>query len=190
MSIENTEQIGISKPNRNLAFVNFIIERCKKDKGTAARLKRANNSATEYQSWEILAAFHINLDKDNERLPYATIAAAVAAAKLERNGNAGIGRAIASCYEDGNQSDQAKAKLRRLLACDSTKEACRILRPLFSLIDSKGKAALNYSGLLGDLLKFHWDESQTRIKSQWAQDFYGRRSDAKNEVTESTGGDA
>ena len=82
----------------------------------------------------------------------------------------GIGRAIAKCYDDGNQSDQAKAKLRRLLACDSVEEACRILRPLFSLIASRGNSSLNYARLLEQLLKFHWESE--RIKSQWAQEFY------------------
>lgn len=158
------------KITRAEAFVSFIIERTKKDKGIAAVLRRADNPATESQSWEQLAAFNIDLDKPWQRLPYATIAAAIAKAKIEQNGNIGIGHAIASCYEKGNQSDQAKAKLRRLLACESVQEACRILRPIFSLIESKSKITLNFSQLLNHLLKFNWDSQS--IKAQWAQDFY------------------
>lgn len=160
------------KPSKSEAFVTFTIEQCQRDKGIAAGLKRADNPNTEYQCWEHLAAFHIDLEKEFERLPYATIAAAIAKAKAEHNGNIGIGRAIALCYEDGNANDQAKAKLRRLLACETVDEACRILRPLFSLIDAKAGANLNYAGLLRDLLKFHWDNQQ--VKSHWAQDFYQR----------------
>ena len=158
------------KTSRSQAFVEYIIDRIAKNKGVAAALKRADNPATEYQSWEYLAAFNIDLEKSWERLPFATVAAAIAKEKSAHNGNEGIGRAIAKCYVDGNQSDQAKAKLRRLLACDSVEEACRILRPLFSLIASRGNSSINSARLLEQLLKFHWESE--RIKSQWAQEFY------------------
>jgi CRISPR system Cascade subunit CasB len=158
------------KTSRPLAFVQFIIAIIEKNKGAAAALKRADNLATEYQSWEYLAVFNIDLEKPWERLPFATVAAAIAKEKSTHNGTEGIGKAIAKCYEDGNQSDQAKAKLRRLLACDSVEEACRILRPLFSLIVSRGNSSVNYARLLEQLLKFHWESD--RIKSQWAQEFY------------------
>jgi len=165
------------KPNKSENFVNSTIEKCRDNKGLAAALKRADNPATEYQSWEHLAAFHIDLNNADWRLPYATIAAAIARAKVERNGAIGIGRAIALCYEDGNNSDQAKAKLRRLLACEDVVETCRILRPLFSLIDAKAGVSLNYARLLADLLYFAKDS--LRIKSRWAQDFYGRPDENK-----------
>jgi CRISPR system Cascade subunit CasB len=158
------------KTGRSLAFVQFVIALIAKNKGVAATLKRADNPATEYQSWEYLAAFNIDLEKPWERLPFATIAAAIAKEKSAHNGSEGIGRAIAKCYDDGKESDQAKAKLRRLLACDSVDEACRILRPLFSLIASRGNSSIDYARLLDQLLKFHWESE--RIKSQWAQEFY------------------
>ncbi len=161
-----------TKTSRSQAFVEYIIDRITKNKGVAAALKRADNPSTEYQSWEYLAAFSIDLEKPWERLPFATIAAAIAKEKSAHNGSEGIGRAIAKCYEDGNQSDQAKAKLRRLLACDSVEEACRILRPLFSLIASRGNSSIDYARLLEQLLKFHWESD--RIKSQWAQEFYNQ----------------
>ena len=158
------------KSGRSLAYVQFVIALIAKNKGVAATLKRADNPATEYQSWEYLAAFNIDLEKPWERLPFATIAAAIAKEKSAHNGSEGIGRAIAKCYDDGKESDQAKAKLRRLLACDSVDEACRILRPLFSLIASRGNSSIDYARLLDQLLKFHWESE--RIKSQWAQEFY------------------
>ena len=163
-----------TKISRSLAFVQFIIALIAKNKGVAADLKRADNPATEYQCWEYLAAFNIDLEKPWERLPFATVAAAIAKEKSAHNGSEGIGKAIAKCYDDGSQSDQAKAKLRRLLACDSVEEACRILRPLFSLIASRGNSSIDYARLLEQLLKFHWESE--RIKSQWAQEFYHQSS--------------
>ncbi len=158
--------------SRGEGFVAFVLKRCQQDKGEAARLRRADNPATEYQSWEILSAFGVDLEKPWERLPFACIAASLARSKRELDGDCGIGRALAGCYEDGNESDQARARLRRLLACDSVEEACRILRPLLSLIESRGRYPLSHARLLDELLRFHWDDQS--IKARWAQDFYRR----------------
>lgn len=153
-------------------FVRSIIDRIKKDKACLAAFRRADNPSTEYQSWEYLAAFNVDLTNPSIRYPYTTIAAAIAKTKPVADGTIGIGRAIASCYVDGNKSDQAKAKLRRLLACDTLEEICRILRPLFSLIQSKSNVKLDFSRLLRDLMKFEFDNQS--VKSRWAHDFYGR----------------
>lgn len=177
MSMNSEPAKRAGKPD---AFVQFIIEKCKDDKGVAAAFRRADNPSTEYQSWEYLTAFNIDLEKKWERIPYAAIAAAIARAKVEKNGVKGIGSAIACCYDDGNQSEQAKAKLRRLLACDSVEETCRILRPLFSLIDSKRVAGeLNYAKLLYQLLHIGFDSQS--VKTQWAMDFYRNTSNVVNE---------
>ncbi len=179
-----TEKKSEKSENRHIksqAFVEYIINRCQASNGLRAALKRADNPATEYQSWEVLAGFHINLEYENQRLPYATIAAAIARKNAEKNGAATIGQAIARCYEDGNISDQAKAKLRRLLASETTSEVCRILRPLFSLIEAKGNVALDYASLLDDLLWFSHEDSQNRIKARWAQGFYGKPSEGEKD---------
>jgi len=158
------------KKDRAEAFVGFAIEKLKVDTSFGAALRRADNPATEYQSWEYLAPW-CDLDKPWDRLPFAIIASAMARAKPQKNGTIGIGKALAACYKDGKNSGPAKARLRRLLACRSTEEACRILRPILSLIESKGQGSiLSYSVLLNDLLYFG---EQKRLK--WATDFYGRR---------------
>ena len=92
---------------RTQKFVDYIIQQVQDNKGKAAALRRADNPNTEYQSWEVLAGFGVQLDSENQRLPFATIAADIARVKPLTNGNIIIGQAIARCYEDGNQSDQA-----------------------------------------------------------------------------------
>lgn len=159
----------VNQPNKSEQFVAFIIDITQKNNGAAAALKRADNVATEYQSWEYLARF-IDIEKAYERTPYATIASAMAKAKVTQNGTTRIGEAIARCYDDGKESDQAKAKLRRLLACDTVEEVCRVLRPLFGLIHAKAQIQLNYADLLQDLRYFNLDNQ--RVKSRWAQNFY------------------
>lgn len=160
-------------------FVEVVIERCNKDKGVAARLRRADNSATEYQSWEVLGGLGVDLEKDYQRLPFVTVAAAIARSKAERNGSLTLGRAIAACYEDGNQSSQGRARLRRLLACDELTEACRILRPILTLIDSKVGQPLDFIRLLKQLRNFYFNGQ--RVKTQWAQEFYGQSVSANSE---------
>lgn len=157
--------------SREQRFVEAVLERCMNDKGMAARLRRADNPATEYQSWELLGWFGVDLEKDYERLPFVTIAAAIAKSKAERNGTLPLGKAIAAGYEDG--SSQAKAKLRRLLACNDMAEVCRILRPVLILIDSKLGQPLDYVRLLRQLRFFTYESGQ-RTKTQWAQEFYGQ----------------
>ena len=157
------------KASRGHSFVEYVLQRMKDDTGYGAALRRADNPATDYQAWEHLARW-CDLDKAWERLPFETIAAALARAKPQQDGQQPIGRALAACYDDGNKSDNAKSKLRRLLACDSIEEVCRVLRPLLGLMASKGQAHLAYGALLDDLLRFG-----ERTKQRWAMDFFGRR---------------
>jgi CRISPR system Cascade subunit CasB len=163
------------KSGKPVLFVESALRRIhgsegkKPDTGYTAALKRADNLQTEYQSWEHLANW-CDLEKDWQRLPYATIAAALARTTAKTDGTLGIGRALAKSYSGdgklGNTQDPAKAKLRRLLACKSNIEACEIIRPLLRLITAKG-VGLSFSALLKDLLFFN---DQTRKK--WAKDFY------------------
>ncbi|MDV7024685.1 type I-E CRISPR-associated protein Cse2/CasB [Atlantibacter subterranea] len=155
--------------NRNKKFIDHLFKRCQEDKGFAARLRRANNPATEYQSWEVLGAFGVDLEKKHERQAYATVAAALANSRAQRNGSLTLGKAIAMSFPDGNEDKQAIARLRRLLACGSIPETCLVLRPLLSLIQSRVTQALDYEQLLGDLLWFG-----ERTRARWAQQFYAR----------------
>ena len=156
-----------SRSSREQAFVEYLLGRMKSDNALAAAMRRADNPATEYQAWEHLSGW-CDIEKAWELRPYATVAAALARSKPTADGSLGIGKAIAACYEDGNKSDSAKSKLRRLLACSSPEEACVVLRPLLSLISSRG-IHLSHVQLLSDLLRFG-----DKTKARWAVDFYGR----------------
>ncbi|SFB96948.1 CRISPR-associated protein, Cse2 family [Marinospirillum celere] len=167
------------KKSNEQRFVEAVIERCQKDKGMSARLRRADNPATEYQSWELLGSLNylgVDLEQDYKRLPFVTVAAAIAKSKAGRNGSLTLGKAILACYENDRESDQAKARLRRLLACDELAEVCRILRPVLTLIDSKVGAPLDFVRLLKQLKFFGH-----RTKTQWAQEFYGQAAQPENQ---------
>ena len=165
-----TNDQGTTSPTRDQRFVDTILQRCANDKGIAARLRRADNPDTEYQSWEVLGAFGIDLENDSERLPYATVAAVIAKSKVTVNGTLTLGLAIASCYDEGHESSAAKTRLRRLLACNDLAEACRVLRPILTLIGSRAGQPLDFVRLLGQLRRFPFHD--LAVKSQWAQEFY------------------
>lgn len=171
-----TQTQEVKTEDKSHAFVSFIIKLINnKDKTALAVLRHADNNAMEYKSWEYLVNF-VDISNKYQRLPFLLIAAGIAKAEIKNDGNVGLGKALAACYEDGNVSDQAKAKLRRLLACDSTEEVCNILRGFFSLINAKG-ISLNFTQLLRNLLKFHYDKQQ--VKAIWAQSFYSKVEEVK-----------
>jgi CRISPR system Cascade subunit CasB len=165
--------MSTEQETREERYVKSIIERMKTDSAMAAALKRADNPATEYQSWEYLADFKIDLEKPWERIPYTTVSAAVARAKPSQDGSYSLGAALASCYDDstvrGRDNDQARAKLRRLLSCNTTEEVCAILRPLLSLIASREKKVA-YGRLLNQLVWF--ENNPQKIRIQWAEEFF------------------
>jgi len=160
------------------SLVANVFARCKNDKGFAATLKRADNPDTAYQAWEILAALKVPLDVDSKRLPYALVLASVARSSKEKDGTLGLGAALANAYQDdgGRDSDAAKAKLRRILACDNVVEVCRVLRPILQLICSRG-VGISFEKLLKDLIFFNPEKTL----ACWAQDFFGSRSKENEE---------
>ena len=165
--------------NQNEALlVAKIFARCKNDKGFAAALKRADNPDTAYQAWEILATYGVPLNKESKRKPYALIFAAIARSSRENDGNLGLGAALATAYQDdgGRDSDAAKAKLRRILACDDVVEVCQVLRPILQLICSRG-VGVSFEKLLNDLKYF---KSEKTLAS-WAQNFFGSKSKENEE---------
>lgn len=182
--METAEKEAPANTGKEVSFVAWLIARCQDDKGLAARLRRADNPATEYQCWETLANW-VDLEREAQRLPFATVAAAIARAKPTASGSLTLGRAIARCFDEGNQSDQAKTRLRRLLACDELTELCRVLRPMLNLVESRVTQPLDYAQLLKQLVDFGRaaasgnDTWLQRIKAQWAQDFYGQKTEAE-----------
>lgn len=159
------------EPTRSQRFVAAVLARCREDKGFAARLRRADNPDTEYYAYGLLVAFGINLEDNRERRAHALIGTSLSRSKREQDGTLGLGKALRNCVES---EEQGEARLRRMLACRTQEEACRILRPLLSLIAARD-IPLCHARLLDDLLVFHFDDARRRICLSWAQEFYDKR---------------
>lgn len=161
--------MAVAKTSKQQLYVNSVIERIKKDTAMAAALKKADNPNTEFRAWEYLADYQVNIENSKERIPYATISAAIARAKPPSDGILNLGQAIARSGKDGIPSDQERARLRRILACDTVEEACTILRSLLSLINSRD-LKISYGQLLYELCWFEKNPQTT--KARWAQFFF------------------
>lgn len=174
---------------RERQFVRRVLEQCKKDNGFAARLRRADNPDTEHYALGDLCALGVNIEKDEERLPCALIAAALSrdADTMNADGALGIGAALRRCLPD--EEAETSPRLRRLLACESLPETCQVLRPMLSLVRSKG-ARLNYAQLLQDLRSFRFGkDAAQKTKRQWVSDFY-RKAAASDKDGETRQGEA
>lgn len=166
MSQKGTVESAAKPKGRGSVFVDIILPRLATDPAFAAALTRADNPATEHQSWEYLVRYGCNIENNHERHAYVTVAAALARAKPARDGSLDIASALARCFENGNASDSARAKIRRLLACADAEEACQISRPMLSLIVSRA-VPVSFGRTLDDLLYFG-----ERVKLAWAKAFY------------------
>ncbi len=158
------------KQTRSQRFVDAVLARCREDKGFAARLRRADNPDTEHYAYGLLVDFGIALERDGERRAHALIGASLSRGKREQDGTLGLGEALRRCVES---EEQGEARLRRMLACRTREEACRMLRPLLALIAARDMP-LCHARLLDDLLAFHFDDARRRICLRWAQEFYGK----------------
>ena len=156
------------------AFVHLIRKKkglngTSPDTGFLARLKRADNPDLGYQAWDILLGFNVDIEKKSRCLPFCLIGAAFCRQKNLNDGQFGLGEALRSCFPD--DADQGSLRLRRLLACQTTEEACRMLRPLLALVASKATKPLCLAGLLDELLYFE-SSRQDAIRMRWARDFH------------------
>lgn len=168
------------KQERAGRFVTAILERCREDRGFAARLRRADNPDTEHYAYGVLASFNIALEDDRERRPHAVIAASLSRSRLGQDGSLGLGEALRRCVES---EEQGEARLRRMLACRSVEEICRMLRPLLTFIAARD-APLCHARLLEDMLSFRSEEARRRVCLRWAQEYYGRSASGADEENE------
>lgn len=104
-----TKENSLSK-----AFVGFVLERASaapkiKDTGFVARMKRADNPDLEYQVWNILLKFNVDIEFAARRLPFCLIGAALCRRQPEKDGIFGLGASLRSCF--GDDEDQGSIRL-------------------------------------------------------------------------------
>jgi CRISPR system Cascade subunit CasB len=165
---------------KNKQFVEYVIRMVKSGsgKGFAAKLKKADNDSTEYQSWEILARW-VDLRFEKDRRSYGFIGASIARTKPESDGKLSLGEALYAVYKlRGNSTEPehspSAARLKRLLSCRDALELLGVLRSTMRLIETNG-IAISYTKLLNAILWFDTDRGRERVRAKWAQDFFGKK---------------
>ncbi len=161
--------------NKSTAFVNYIINVVNENKGYAARMRKADNDATEYQAWDILANW-VDLEKINERKAYSLIGASLARAKTSRDGNLSLGEALRMIHYKDNPSleiekSSTALRFRRILACKDQEELLNLLRVTLRYVESKD-LVINYCQLLNEILWFNSEKSRDWTRSKWAKHFF------------------
>lgn len=164
--------------NRYSSFVDYVLQRCAKDKSYAAKLRKADNPNTAYQAWELLISMNVDITKENEMRAFSLIGSALSKSKASHDGTHSLGTALRNTLEDKSNIKETSTalRLRRILACTSQEELCLVLRPTLNLILSKSntQAPLCFEQLLREVRYFAYDDEQTqRVKLKWARDFYG-----------------
>lgn len=152
------------------SFIDYVITRSKIDKKFSSEIRRSSNPAFEVGGWETLARFNVDLNFKHTRRAYLIVASAAVTSKVDSDGNVGLGKAIALSYADKQNDDQAKARLLRLLSCDSLEDVNGVIRPLLTFVQSRKVKNLNYTKILQQLTSFQFDPE--KVKAQWATDFY------------------
>ncbi|MBF9014136.1 MULTISPECIES: type I-E CRISPR-associated protein Cse2/CasB [unclassified Oceanispirochaeta] len=169
-----------NKIKKSDAFVGYVLETIQnqKNKSFGAKLKKADNENTEYQSWEILSRW-VDLENDRERKSYALIAASLAKHKSGKDGPLGLGRALAIAFDvrNGPSDDErgpGHSRLRRLLTCKDSQELILVLRSNLRLLQSR-ETPFSHARLLDEILSFDIDWKRDKIRASWAQEFYGSK---------------
>lgn len=165
---------------KSISFVNHVINQINNDKGKGfgAKLRKADNENTEYQSWEILSSW-VNLEWESDRKAYALVGASLARSKPSVDGNLSIGEALRMVHaKDKDMGDIEKSssalRLRRLLACKEKDELMDILKPVIRYVESKG-VLVCHARLLDEILWFNNDTSRERMRARWARDFFSKK---------------
>lgn len=167
---------------KSTKFVNYVFSRIinENNKEFRAKLKKADNEATEYQSWDILSQW-VDLENDRDRKTYGLVGASIARSGMHSDGKLGLGGALRAVFQkDGDTGDIQKSssalRLRRLLSCKEKMELIEVLRPILRFLISK-EVGISHTKLLDDILWFDHDTSREKSRVRWAQDFFSNRRD-------------
>ena len=169
--------------DKSVNFVTYVVNQINDDrgKGFGAKLRKADNENTEYQSWEILSNW-VNLEWEINRKAYGMVSASLARMKPKMNGSVSLGEALRRVHlknkgsEDLEKSSSA-LRLRRILSCKETEELIEILKPVVRYLESND-ILLDYARLLDEILWFNHDTSRERTRARWARDFFKKKEES------------
>ncbi len=167
------------KQNKSEAFVSYVIKKVALDTAARASFARGDNPDTAYLSWQYLVDW-CDIAEPKQGKAYALIAAAIAREQISSNGKMNVGECLRAAVADQADLENSpeKARLMRLLACDTPLELIELLRSIIRYLQGKEGVRLDYAQTLDDIL--WWGEKR---KVNWSKAFFKKYS-AKADVDE------
>lgn len=167
--------------NRYDSFIRYVLSRCnkQKDKGFKARLRKAESETTEFQSWEVLANWGIDISDRKTRRAFGVLGACAANTGLSQDGRLSLGEGLRFIEKRKETSEQeldsstSAARLRRLISCKGSSELLAVLIPVLRLFASR-EISICYSRVLQEVIDFDSESRRLDICARWAQDFYSK----------------
>lgn len=159
--------------NRAAAFVQNMIELCKRSNAARSALRRSVSPEQEVFIYVYLSPW-IDLTDIRKRKIYTLVASMLASEKDVSSGSLSLGKALQFAVkkrikkDSSNKEPPLDPRFRRLLATDGVDDALLVLRPIISLIQARCPGQLDYISLLRDL---EWYDERVRVR--WARDFFG-----------------
>lgn len=154
-------------------FAEIYAKAQQKDRAFLAKMRLADNPKLGDRVFSVLARHGISLNPCI-RLPYMILGASAARMGAIAEGKLSLGKALRKAFKNKELDDpNLQIRLRRLVACDSSAELCRILPATLRLVESRLEVGdyLNYEKIFKLIALF--DINLTHARSVLVQEFYG-----------------
>lgn len=139
------------------------------NRGFMADMRKASSTSTRHYAWPMMAPF-CDLQDPAQEEAFSLVGYALARSKkdMPNTGNLGATLRVLTCLDKRfpGKGGPTDGRMKRLLACRSSVEMCRLLRPMMGLIQSKG-VGVDHTKLLEDILG--WGET---VRRNWAAAYY------------------
>lgn len=151
------------------------LRRWKEDRGALANLRCGLRSqpAMRRRAWPLLAQLGPLAKEDGREDPMFVVRQTVAglwAADPESH-REGTGNFGTTCSKLRGDHESFDLRFRRLLACDDREELCERVVPIAAAAQTKG-LPIDFEALFDDL-KYYAKEGRDRVRTRWAQSYWG-----------------
>ena len=139
------------------------------NKGFMADMRKAASTATRHYAWPMMAPFcDLKVHAQEEAFSLVGCALARSRKDVPSTGNLGASLRVMTLLDKRfpGKGGPTDGRMKRLLACRSSVEMCRLLRPVLGLVQSKG-VGVDHAKLLEDILG--WGET---VRRNWAAAYY------------------
>ena len=142
------------------------LKRWKNDRGALANLRCALRTNLKSRAWPLLA--QLSSLEGPLAIAYETVCGLWAS---NPDAHKQVGNFGVTCRKIKGDHESFDLRFRRLLSCDDRQEFCERIVPVALAAQAKG-ISIDYDQLFADI-KFFGGEGVDRVKTSWAQAYWG-----------------